>query len=95
MPSLYSYSIHLYSFAIEFLDSTTTLTDITNQYYSSKDRTYAEPIQFLQYQNPVLHHAPLIPAGMEAFHWNPQEWTGIRRNGTGIHRNGQESTGMD
>jgi hypothetical protein len=28
----------------------TTLTDITNQYNSSKDRTYAGPIQFLQYQ---------------------------------------------
>jgi len=39
---------------------------------------------------------------MESFHWNPQEWTGIHRNGTGIcrngtgiHRNGQESAGMD
>jgi len=49
----------------------------------------------------VLRHAPLIPAGMESFHWNPQEWTGIHRNGTGIcrngtgiHRNGQESAGM-
>ena len=38
--------------------------------------------------NSILHHAPLIPAGMNPFHWNPQEWTGI-------HRNGQESTGMD
>jgi hypothetical protein len=44
----------MYSFAIEFLDSMTTLTDITNQYYSSKNRTYAEPIQFIQYQTHQL-----------------------------------------
>ena len=36
----------------------------------------------------ILHHAPLIPAGMDPFHWNLQEWAGI-------HRNGQEWTGMD
>jgi len=29
----------------------------------------------------VLCLAPLIPAGMEPFHWNLQEWTGIHRNG--------------
>jgi hypothetical protein len=54
----------------------------------------------------VLYHAPHIPAGMEPFHWNlqewhrnPQEWTGIHRNGTGIYRNGtgidRSGTGMD
>jgi len=42
----------------------------------------------------VLYSAPPIPAGI---HWNPQEWdrnpqeyTGIHRNGTGIRRNTQE-----
>ena len=47
----------------------------------------------------VLHHAPLIPAGMDPFHWNPQEWhwnlqewAGIHRNGTEMDRNG---TGLD
>ena len=47
----------------------------------------------------ILHHAPLIPAGMNPFRWNPQEWhrnpqewAGIHRNGTGMDRNG---TGMD
>ena len=39
---------------------------------------------------PVLHHAPLIPAG--EWHRNPQEWAGMDRNGTGMDRNG---TGMD
>ena len=50
---------------------------------------------------PILHHAPLIPAGMNPFHWNPQESTGMgrnpqewNRNGTGMDRNGQEWTGM-
>ena len=45
----------------------------------------------------ILHHAPLIPAGMNPFHWNPQKSTGMGRNpqewnwnGTGMDRNGQE-----
>ena len=33
----------------------------------------------------ILHHAPLIPAGMNPFRWNPQESGGM----------GQESTGME
>ena len=37
--------------------------------------------------HPVLHHAPLIPAGMNPFHWNPQE-------SAGMGRNPQEWTGM-
>ena len=44
---------------------------------------------------PILHHAPLIPAGMNPFHWNPEEsagmeleWTGMDRNGTGMDLNG-------
>jgi hypothetical protein len=32
----------------------------------------------------VLCLAPLIPAGMEPFHWNPQEW---HRNPQEWHRN--------
>ena len=49
----------------------------------------------------VLHHAPLIPAGMNPFHWNPQESTGMAQESAGIgrnpqewNRNGQEWTGM-
>jgi hypothetical protein len=35
----------------------------------------------------VLYHAPHIPAGMEPFHWNPQEW---HQNPQEWHRNPQE-----
>ena len=39
---------------------------------------------------PVLHHAPLIPAGMNPFHWNPPESAGMAQESTGMGRNGQE-----
>ena len=42
----------------------------------------------------VLLDAPPIPAGMAKFRWNPQEPTGIHRNGTGIHRNNWIPAGM-
>ena len=38
----------------------------------------------------VLHHAPLIPAGMNPFHWNPPESAGMAQESTGMGRNGQE-----
>ena len=48
---------------------------------------------------PVLHHAPLIPAGMNTFHWNPQESAGMAQESAGMARNPQEwnwnGTGMD
>ena len=43
----------------------------------------------------VLHHAPLIPAGMNPFHWNPQESTGMAQESAGMGGNPQEWTGMD
>ena len=42
----------------------------------------------------ILHHAPLIPAGMKPFHWNPQESAGMAPESAGMSRNGQEWTGM-
>ena len=39
----------------------------------------------------ILHHAPLIPAGMNPFHWNPPESAGMTQESTGMDRNG---TGM-
>ena len=39
---------------------------------------------------PILHHAPLIPAGMNPFHWNPPESTGMTLESTGMDRNPQE-----
>ena len=39
----------------------------------------------------VLHHAPLIPAGMETFHWNPLESAGMAPESTGM---ALESAGM-
>jgi hypothetical protein len=48
---------------------------------------------------PVLRHAPLIPAGMEAFHWNPPESAGMGPESAGMGPEsagmGQESAGMD
>ena len=44
--------------------------------------------------DPILHHAPLIPAGMNPFHWNPQESAGMAQESTGMGRNPQEWTGM-
>jgi hypothetical protein len=47
----------------------------------------------------VLRHAPLIPAGMEAFHWNPPESAGMGPESAGMGPEsagmGQESAGMD
>ena len=42
----------------------------------------------------VLHHAPLIPAGMNPFHWNLQESGGMGQESAGMGRNPQEWTGM-
>jgi hypothetical protein len=39
---------------------------------------------------PVLYHAPHIPAGMEPFHQNPPESTGMDRNLQEWHWNLQE-----
>ena len=39
----------------------------------------------------ILHHAPLIPAGMNPFHWNPQESAGMAQESTGMEL---EWTGM-
>jgi hypothetical protein len=39
----------------------------------------------------VLYHAPHIPAGMEPFHWNPPESTGMVPESTGM---APESAGM-
>ena len=39
----------------------------------------------------VLRHAPLIPAGMETFHWNPPESAGMAPESAGM---ALESTGM-
>ena len=41
-------------------------------------------------RKPVLHHAPLIPAGMNPFRWNLQESTGMAQESTGMGRNPQE-----
>ena len=38
----------------------------------------------------ILHHAPLIPAGMNPFHWNLQESAGMTQESTGMGRNPQE-----
>ena len=50
----------------------------------------------------ILHHAPLIPAGMIPFRWNPQESAGMAQESAGMgrnpqewHRNLQEWTKMD
>ena len=47
--------------------------------------------------NWTCEHYPLIPAGIDLFHWNlqewhrnPQKWAGIHRNGTRMDWNGQE-----
>ena len=42
-------------------------------------------------EHSVLRHAPLIPAGMETFHWNPLESTGMAPESAGM---APESTGM-
>ena len=38
----------------------------------------------------ILHHAPLIPAGMNPFHWNPPESAGMTQESTGMDWNPQE-----
>ena len=42
----------------------------------------------------VLHHAPLIPAGMNPFHWNSPKSAGMAPESAGMGRNPQEWTGM-
>jgi len=44
------------------------------------------------YYQAVLYHAPLIPAGMESFHWNPVEFSGMVPESAGM---ALESAGMD
>ena len=38
----------------------------------------------------ILYGAPLIPAGMNPFHWNLQESAGMAQESTGMGRNPQE-----
>ena len=38
----------------------------------------------------ILHHAPLIPAGMNPFHWNTPESAGMIQESTGMDQNPQE-----
>ena len=52
--------------------------------------THTKPVDITAISEAILHHAPLIPAGMDPFHWNPQKSTGMAQESAGIHRNGQE-----
>ena len=56
-----------------------------------KRKRHAEKKDKKAKKTPVLYSAPPIPAGILR---NPQESSGILRNGTGIRRNPQESSGI-
>ena len=38
----------------------------------------------IYFQVAILHHAPLFPAGMNPFHWNPPESAGMTQESTGM-----------
>ena len=84
-----------------YLPSGENATDMTVSVWPSNGSETSFPVCashiliVLSHDPAIVHHAPLIPAGMDPFHrnpqewhWNPQEWAGIYRNRLEWHWNG-------
>ena len=74
---------------IDELFATTPFPPPGPAYYLARRKLWLIP-QSPQDPGSILHHAPLISAGMNPFHWNLPESAGMAQESTGMGRNPQE-----